>query len=236
MSGLPDLMVFLRRHLPARLLPEYSLARYQAPRRCSRQEARRVPSWLHPARGVPSWPDPVYNVTLSPVVAAFPSRRIPRWRDPVQKRSPSPVFAGSRTKYFSCVVARPRTKNTVEVPRQLDPFRASEPLPILNPSNFVPKNGFPVVKGLFPRNLIGPEVQNRSRGRPWKVRSGNFLHVRLLRPCYSLSIYIFFSFIPLIILVLLSRSLPVATQIRGHIAGPPPPSQLRYVPSFLARE
>ena len=27
----------------------------------------------------------------------------------------------------------------------LNPFRAPEPLPILNPSNFVPKNGFPVV-------------------------------------------------------------------------------------------
>ena len=27
-------------------------------------------------------------------------------------------------------------------------IRAPEPLPILNPSNFVPKNGFPVVKGL----------------------------------------------------------------------------------------
>ena len=30
----------------------------------------------------------------------------------------------------------------------VDPFRAPEPLPLLNPSNFVPKNGFPVVKGL----------------------------------------------------------------------------------------
>ena len=29
-----------------------------------------------------------------------------------------------------------------------NPFRAPEPLPILNPSNFVPKIGFPVVKGL----------------------------------------------------------------------------------------
>ena len=32
----------------------------------------------------------------------------------------------------------------------LDPFRAPEPLPIPNPSSFVPKNGFPVVKGLTP--------------------------------------------------------------------------------------
>ena len=30
----------------------------------------------------------------------------------------------------------------------VSPFRAPEPLPILNPSDFVPKNGFPVVKGL----------------------------------------------------------------------------------------
>ena len=32
--------------------------------------------------------------------------------------------------------------------KKLNPCRAPEPLPILNPSNFVPKNGFPVVKGL----------------------------------------------------------------------------------------
>ena len=31
---------------------------------------------------------------------------------------------------------------------ELNPFRAPEPLLRLNPSNFVPKNGFPVVKGL----------------------------------------------------------------------------------------
>ena len=30
--------------------------------------------------------------------------------------------------------------------------------------------------------------------------------------------------------------LPVVAQIRGRIAGPPPPSPLRYVPSFLSRE
>ena len=34
--------------------------------------------------------------------------------------------------------------------KSLNPFRAPEPLPILNPSNFVPKNGFPVVEGLSP--------------------------------------------------------------------------------------
>ena len=32
----------------------------------------------------------------------------------------------------------------------LDPFKAPEPLPILNPSNFDPKNGFPVEKGVNP--------------------------------------------------------------------------------------
>ena len=32
--------------------------------------------------------------------------------------------------------------------RELNPFRAPESLPILKPSNFVPKNGFPVAKGL----------------------------------------------------------------------------------------
>ena len=48
---------------------------------------------------------------------------------------------------------------------------------------------------------------------------------------------IIFFLIPLfIILAPLSRSLPVVTQIRGHIAGPPPPFPLWHVPSFLSRE
>ena len=49
-------------------------------------------------------------------------------------------------------------------------------------------------------------------------------------------VYTYIFFIPFVILALLSPSLPVPTQIRGHIAGPPPPSPLRYVPSFLSRE
>ena len=44
----------------------------------------------------------------------------------------------------------------------------------------------------------------------------------------------FFLRIPFIVLALvLSRSLPVASEIRGHTAGPPLPSPLRYVPSYL---
>ena len=43
-------------------------------------------------------------------------------------------------------------------------------------------------------------------------------------------------FMPIHILALVSHSLPVVTQIRGHIAGSPSPSPLRYVPSFLSRE
>ena len=46
---------------------------------------------------------------------------------------------------------------------------------------------------------------------------------------------LFFFFIPFVILAPLSRSLPAVTQIRGHIASPPP-SPLRHVPSFLSRE
>ena len=38
----------------------------------------------------------------------------------------------------------------------VNPFRAPEPLPILNPSNFVPKNGFPVEKGL--RSPVIPKI------------------------------------------------------------------------------
>ena len=49
-------------------------------------------------------------------------------------------------------------------------------------------------------------------------------------------IYLLLS-IPFNIRALLSRFLPVATQTRGHVAGPPPPSPLRYMPSFfLSRE
>ena len=42
--------------------------------------------------------------------------------------------------------------------------------------------------------------------------------------------------IPFIILELLSPSLPVVIQIRGHIVGPSLPSPLRCMPSFLSRE
>ena len=43
--------------------------------------------------------------------------------------------------------------------------------------------------------------------------------------------FFFLFFIPFIILALLSRSLPVATQIRGHSAGSSRPSRHRNVPS-----
>ena len=38
-------------------------------------------------------------------------------------------------------------KGTIQWVPRFNPFRAPEPLPILNESNVVPKNGFPVVKG-----------------------------------------------------------------------------------------
>ena len=46
-------------------------------------------------------------------------------------------------------------------PQELNSFRAPEPLPILNPSNFVPQNGFPVVKGLRP--LLKTDFGERQR-------------------------------------------------------------------------
>ena len=46
----------------------------------------------------------------------------------------------------------------------LNPFRPPEPLHILNPSNFVPKNGFPVVKGLT-RTMLRLFVVYRTRFR-----------------------------------------------------------------------
>ena len=48
----------------------------------------------------------------------------------------------------------------------VNPFRAPEPLPILNPSNFVPKNGFPVVNGL--RHVLSSQIEEpqTKRGAP----------------------------------------------------------------------
>ena len=45
-----------------------------------------------------------------------------------------------------------------------NPFRAPEPLPILNPSNFVPKNGFPVAKGLTPLGLKRENIARKVDG------------------------------------------------------------------------
>ena len=61
----------------------------------------------------------------------------------------------------------------------LDPLRAPEPLPTLNPSNFVPKNRFPVVKGLrvntYRINVSmlpeGIRVNSRCRGVIWALLS-----------------------------------------------------------------
>ena len=49
---------------------------------------------------------------------------------------------------------------------------------------------------------------------------------------YTYTVYIFFLH-PIYFLALLSLSLPVVTQIRGHIAGPPPPFPLRYNNTFV---
>ena len=57
----------------------------------------------------------------------------------------------------------------------MNPFRAPEPLPILNPSNAVPKNGFPVAKGL---SRIGTwlyldcSINTKKRRASWLARLG----------------------------------------------------------------
>ena len=55
-----------------------------------------------------------------------------------------PPYRRTPTVAVVCHVVTPRSK----VNGVVNPSRAPEPLPILNPSNFVPKKGFPVVKGL----------------------------------------------------------------------------------------
>ena len=46
---------------------------------------------------------------------------------------------------------------------ELNPFRAPEPLPILTPRIFVPKNGLPVVKALGFILPYPPEDKRRSK-------------------------------------------------------------------------
>ena len=58
--------------------------------------------------------------------------------------------------------------------RCLNPFGAPEPLPILEPSNFAPKNEFPVVKGL----------SSKSRGKKLRKKK-----VHLYRSTHPFSIY-----------------------------------------------
>ena len=48
--------------------------------------------------------------------------------------------------------------------RGVDPLRVPEPFLILNPSNFLPKNGFPVVKG-GKVYLLLPEMVSLNEGR-----------------------------------------------------------------------
>ena len=48
-----------------------------------------------------------------------------------------------------------------------NPFRAPEALPILNPSNFVPKNGFPVVEGS--RDFLGWYRSKSIQENVWAV-------------------------------------------------------------------
>ena len=71
---------------------------------------------------------------------------------------------------------------------------------------------------------------------PHRCFVGKLVEMRFLGKRVATSHFVCLFFITSIILALLSRSLPVVTQIRGDIAGPPPPSPLRYVPSFLSRE
>ena len=55
---------------------------------------------------------------------------------------PTDVVRVNMHEQFVVMLATTRTSSP-----GINPFRAPEPLPILNPSNFVPKNGCPVVKG-----------------------------------------------------------------------------------------
>ena len=46
-----------------------------------------------------------------------------------------------------------KEKRSCDNARDINPFRAPEPLPVLKTSKSVPKNGFPVVKGLKKSHL-----------------------------------------------------------------------------------
>ena len=61
-----------------------------------------------------------------------------------------------------------RKKRSYEYFHVFNPFRAPEPLPVLNPSIFVPKNGFPVVKGLM---WDGSPATGRFLSSDWGVEA-----------------------------------------------------------------
>ena len=69
----------------------------------------------------------------------------------------------------------------------VNPSGAPEPLPVLNPSNIVPKNGFPVVKGLRAELAIYPlETNGDVRKLKWQYKVRSMPEKKLLLPsCFA---------------------------------------------------
>ena len=74
----------------------------------------------------------------------------------VDKPQSTRFFVSAQSAGFSSVVDKPTSAVFFGLKPEatgcswypINPFRTPEPLPILHPSSFVPRTGFPVVKGL----------------------------------------------------------------------------------------
>ena len=100
-------------------------------------------------------------------------RNIQRWKretcfqhpKPTNYTTCTPLTLVSSVFPFQCAASITIDRKTYTRPscfETLNPFVAPEPLPIQNPSNFVPRNGFPVVKGLtWPDEELYTSPENR---------------------------------------------------------------------------
>ena len=87
---------------------------------------------------------PFYFVALNPP-PPFPARCAQALQKEAAYFRDHPAYKGLDKRVGTTNLSKSLNQVTT---RTLNPFGAPEPPSILNPSNFVPINGFPVVKGL----------------------------------------------------------------------------------------